>query len=453
FKFHSKWLRNHALFGSARYERRRKEHRRHKSWAKRTLKAVEKELKLAQLVELLSGYERLIQEIRVAELLARYENLVTPLYSLLVFCGSMIGGFLDLVKYVCYSWLRVPSTSLSVDDKFYLSVIVPNGSIVMVLVTPLYSLLDFCGSMIGGFLDLVKYVCYSWLRVPSTSLSVDDKFYLSVIVPNGSIVMVLVTPLYSLLDFCGSMIGGFLDLVKYVYYSWLRVPSTSLSVDDKFYLSVIVPNGSIVMVLVSNYSTVLEAKQAASVGLPVDGLQLYRPGRHWKRLTSGATLSGLGLNPSTLVRLASRPSPHSGSNTTKTSTPIPTSNHLDSVVASPVMVETTVFRNPRLSQTATKSDRTKWTAKNVVRQHTGIWFSDMNPQVSPSWSIAVDIHQAVGVAVTSNSLPVGQSTHLPLDYPAASPTLPKTPKPTIHHPPFPPITLLDFIPSHVVAHL
>ncbi|KAJ3072587.1 hypothetical protein HDU99_002161 [Rhizoclosmatium hyalinum] len=88
------------------------------------------------------------------------------------------------------------------------------------------------------------------------------------------------------------MISGLLDLVKYVYSSWLRVPSTSLSVNHKFHLSVIVPNGSITMVLVSNDSTVLEAKQAASltVGLSLVGLQLYRPGRHWKRLPSSRTL-------------------------------------------------------------------------------------------------------------------------------------------------------------------
>ncbi|KAJ3059939.1 hypothetical protein HDU99_006126, partial [Rhizoclosmatium hyalinum] len=69
------------------------------------------------------------------------------------------------------------------------------------------------------------------------------------------------------------------------------------------------------MVLVSNDSTVLEAKQAATlaVGLSVDGFQLYRPGRHWKRLPSSRSLYDLGLNPSTLVQLGQRPQPHSRS--------------------------------------------------------------------------------------------------------------------------------------------
>ncbi|ORY38396.1 hypothetical protein BCR33DRAFT_788974 [Rhizoclosmatium globosum] len=46
-----------------------------------------------------------VHEIKVAELLARYEDLVSPFYSLLDFCVSMIGGLLDLVKFVWYSWL------------------------------------------------------------------------------------------------------------------------------------------------------------------------------------------------------------------------------------------------------------------------------------------------------------------------------------------------------------
>ncbi|ORY38397.1 hypothetical protein BCR33DRAFT_430499 [Rhizoclosmatium globosum] len=75
----------------------------------------------------------------------------------------------------------------------------------------------------------------------------------------------------------------------------------------------------------------------------------------------------------------------------------------------------------------------------------------MNPQVSPSWSIPVATTQAVGVAVTSNSLPVGKHTHSHLEYQHNLPTLSKSPKPTIYHPPFPPITLVDFISSHVVA--
>ncbi|ORY52030.1 hypothetical protein BCR33DRAFT_712242, partial [Rhizoclosmatium globosum] len=341
FKFHSKWLRNHPLFGSTEYEQTRNKHRQHKSYAKKSLKAVEKELKLAQLVELLSGYERLVHEIKVAELLARYEDLVSPLYSLLVCCGFMISGLLDLVKYV--------------------------------------------------------------------------------------------------------------------YSSWLRVPSTSLSVNHKFHLSVIVPNGSITMVLVSNDSTVLEAKQAASltVGLSLVGLQLYRPGRHWKRLSSSRTLYDLGLNPSTLVQLGPRSQSQSRSQSrnTKSSTLPTTFSHLDSVLTNPVMDETTVFRNPRLSQTRTKSDPTKTTAKNVVCHHTGIWFADINPQVSPSWSIPVDTSHTGGIDSFSNSLPVGKRTHIHLEHQPSLPTLPKTSKPTIHHPPFPPITLLDFIPPHVVARL
>ncbi|ORY43166.1 hypothetical protein BCR33DRAFT_717902, partial [Rhizoclosmatium globosum] len=341
FKFHSKWLRNHPLFGSTEYEQTRNKHRQHKSYAKKSLKAVEKELKLAQLVELLSGYERLVREIKVAELLARYEDLVTPLYSLLVCCGFMISGLLDLVKYV--------------------------------------------------------------------------------------------------------------------YSSWLRVPSTSLSVNHKFHLSVIVPNGSITMVLVSNDSTVLEAKQAASltVGLSLVGLQLYRPGRHWKRLPSSRTLYDLGLNPSTLVQLGPRPQSQSRSQSrnTKSSTLPTTFSHLDPVLTNPVMDETTVFRNPRLSQTRTKSDPTKTTAKNVVCHHTGIWFADINPQVSPSWSIPVDTSHTGGVDSFSNSLPVGKRTHIHLEHQPSLPTLSKSPKPTIYHPPFPPITLLDFIPPHVVARL
>ncbi|KAJ3280163.1 hypothetical protein HDU79_011933, partial [Rhizoclosmatium sp. JEL0117] len=60
------------------------------------------------------------------------------------------------------------------------------------------------------------------------------------------------------------------------------------------------------------------------------------------------------------------------------------------------------------------------TAKNVVRLHTGIWFADMNPQVSPSWSIPVD------------------ATH-------TLPTPSKSPIPTMYHPPFPSITLLGLL--------
>ncbi|KAJ3079269.1 hypothetical protein HDU99_000078, partial [Rhizoclosmatium hyalinum] len=134
FKFHSNWLRNHLLYGSTEYKQTRNKHRRHKSYAKKSLKAVEKELKLAQLVELLSGYKRLVHEIKVVELLACYENLVTPLYLLLVVCGFIIGGLLDLVKFVWCSWLRVPLKPLSVDSN-HLSVIVPNGSMFMILVS------------------------------------------------------------------------------------------------------------------------------------------------------------------------------------------------------------------------------------------------------------------------------------------------------------------------------
>ncbi|ORY42787.1 hypothetical protein BCR33DRAFT_717994 [Rhizoclosmatium globosum] len=343
FKFHSKWLRNHSLFGSAEYEQTRKEHRRHKSYAKKSLKSVEKELKLAQLVELLSGYERLVHEIKVAELLARYENLVTPLYSLLVFC------------------------------------------------------------------------CF--------------------------------------------MIGGLLDLVKYAYCSWLQVPSTSLSVNHKFHLSVIVPNGSIIIVLVSNDSTVLEAKQAATlaVGLSVVGLQLYRPGRCWKRLPSSRLLHDLGLNPSTLVQLGPRlqSQSRSQSRNTKSSVLPTTFSQLDPVLTNPVIDQNTVSPILRLSQTRTKSDPTKATAKNVVCHHTGIWFADINPQVSSSWSIPVATTHTVGVASSSNSLPGGKHTHshLNLKYQPSLPTLSKSPKPTIRHPPFPPITLLDFIPPPIVAQL